>query len=291
VKEGEYLLAVNGKELKSDDNIYRLFEGTAGKQTVLQVGPNADATGSRQVTVVPTASERQLRNLAWVDANRRKVDALSGGRVAYIYVPDTSGEGFGRFNRYFFAQTNKQAVIIDERFNGGGNLADHIIDYLRQPLRNYITGRSGESDDAACPAGAIQGPKVMIINERAGSGGDYLPYAFRQANLGPLIGKRTWGGLVGIGGYPALIDGGMVTAPSNGLWFPNGRWDVENRGVAPDIEVEYDPQAVRAGHDPQLEKAIEVVLAALEKNPPKVATRPPFPNYYKAGLKEPAEGK
>jgi tricorn protease len=291
VKEGEYLLAVNGKELKGDDNVYRLFEGTAGKQTVLRVGPNPDGKDARDVTVVPVPSERQLRNLAWVDANRRKVDAMTGGKVAYIYVPDTSVEGFTRFNRYFFPQTDKEAVIIDERFNGGGQLADHIIDYLRQPLRNYLSGRAGEGADIAFPMGAIRGPKVMIINERAGSGGDYLPYTFRQAKLGPLVGKRTWGGLVGIGGYPTLIDGGMVTAPRMGIWFPPGRWDVENRGVGPDVEVEYDPQAVHQGHDPQLEKAVELALAELKRNPPEKYTRPAFPNYYKPGLKEPAEGK
>jgi tricorn protease len=291
VKEGEFLLAVNGKELKATDSVHRLFEGTAGKQTVLKVGPTADGKGSREVTVVPVPSERQLRILAWVDANRKKVETMTNGRVAYVYVPDTSTEGFTRFNRYFFAQTDKQAAIIDERFNGGGSLADHIVDYLGQPLRNYLTGRDGEGEDKPFPRGAIHGPKVMIINERAGSGGDYLPYTFKQAKLGTLVGKRTWGGLVGIGGYPPLIDGGMVTAPRMGIWFPNGRWDVENRGVAPDIEVEQDPQAMREGHDPQLEKAVELVLAELEKNPPKSLKRPPFPNYYKIGLKEPAEGK
>lgn len=291
VREGEYLLAVNGKGLRGTDNVHQLFDGTAGKQTVIRVGPTADGKGGRDVTVVPVPSERQLRSLAWVDANRKKVEAMTGGKVAYIYVPDTSAEGFARFNRYFFAQTDKQAAIIDERFNGGGQLADHIVDYLRQPLRNYITGRAGEGDDVPFPGGAIYGPKVMIVNERAGSGGDYLPYTFRQAKLGPLVGKRTWGGLVGIGGYPTLIDGGTVTAPRMGIWFPNGRWDVENRGVAPDVEVEFDPQAVREGKDPQLEKAIELVLAELAKNPPKPAQRPAFPNYYKPGLKEPAEGK
>jgi tricorn protease len=291
VNEGEYLLSVNSQDLKGEDNVYRLFEGTAGKQTVLRVGPNPDGQGSREVTVVPIANERQLRNLAWVDGNRRLVDERTGCKVAYIYVPDTSAEGFARFNRYFFAQTDKQAAIIDERFNGGGQLADHIIDYLRQPLRNYVTGRAGEGADMPYPRGAIQGPKVMMINERAGSGGDYLPYTFRQAKLGPLIGKRTWGGLVGIGGYPTLIDGGAVTAPRMGIWFPPGRWDVENRGVAPDIEVEFDPHYVREGKDPQLEKALEWVLAELKARPPLSYQRPPFPNYYKAGLKEPAEGK
>jgi tricorn protease len=226
-----------------------------------------------------------------VDANRKRVDELSGGKVAYIYVPDTSSEGFARFNRYFFAQTDKQAAVIDERFNGGGQLADHIVDYLSQPLRNHLTGRAGEGEDVPFPRGAIRGPKAMIVNERAGSGGDYLPYTFRQAKLGPLVGKRTWGGLVGIGGYPTLIDGGMVTAPRMGIWFPNGRWDVENRGVAPDVEVEYDPKLAREGRDPQLEKAVELVLAELKKNPPSSAQRPAFPNYYKPGVKEPAEGK
>jgi tricorn protease len=219
------------------------------------------------------------------------VDKLSGGKVAYVYVPDTSAEGFTRFNRYFFAQTDKDAAVIDERFNGGGQLADHIVDYLRQPLRNYITGRAGEGEEVAFPGGAIHGPKAMIINERAGSGGDYLPYTFRQAGLGPLVGKRTWGGLVGIGGYPTLIDGGMVTAPRMGIYFPNGRWDVENRGVPPDVEVEFDPKAVREGRDPQLEKAVELVLAELKKYPPTKVKRPPFPNYYKPDVKEPAEGK
>jgi len=289
VKEGEYLLAVNGQELRGDDEVYRLFEGTAGKQTVLKVGPNPDGKESREVIVVPVGSDRPLRNLAWVDANRRTVDKLTNGRVAYIYLPDTFVQGYTRFNRYFFAQAGREAAIVDERFNGGGLLADHVIDYLRQPIRSYATTREGA--DQAFPTSAIPGPKVMLINEQAGSGGDYMPYAFRQAGLGPLVGKRTWGGLVGISGYPPLVDGGMVTAPRWGIWFPNGKWDVENRGVSPDVEVEFDPKLVRDGKDPQLEKAIEMVMAELKKNPVKHPARPPFPNYYKLGSKDPAEGK
>jgi tricorn protease len=214
VKEGEFLLAVNGREVTAADTVYKPFEGTAGKQTVIRVGPTPDGKGARDVTVVPVASERPLRALAWVDGNRKKVDEMTGGKVAYVYVPDTSGEGFARFNRYFFAQTDKQAVVIDERFNGGGQLADHIVDFLRQPLRNYLTGRGGEGDDMPFPGGAVHGPKVMLVNERAGSGGDYLPYTFRQAGLGKLVGKRTWGGLVGIGGYPSLIVTAMTPALS-----------------------------------------------------------------------------
>jgi tricorn protease len=289
VNEGEYLLAVNGQELRGEDEIYRLFEGTAGKQTLIKVGGSADGKDSREVNVVPVRDEHALRNLAWVDANRRAVDKASGGRVAYIYLPDTEVQGYVRFNRYFFAQAGRDAAIIDERFNGGGLLADHVIDYLRQPIRNYATTREGS--DQAFPTSAIPGPKVMLINEQAGSGGDYLPYTFRQSGLGPLVGKRTWGGLVGIGGYPPLVDGGGVTAPRWGIWFPNGRWDVENRGVAPDVEVEFDPKVARQGKDPQLEKALEIVMAELKKNPIKHPVRPPFPNYYRPGSKEPSEGK
>ncbi|MHB1422657.1 MAG: S41 family peptidase [Gemmataceae bacterium] len=289
VKEGEYLLSVNAQEVRGADEVYRLFEGTADKQVVLKVGPSPDGKDSRSLTVVPINSERSLRNLAWVDGNRRAVDKMTGGRVAYIYLPDTSLQGYARFNRYFFAQAGREGVIVDERFNGGGLLADHVIDYLRQPIRNYATTREGA--DQTFPTSAIPGPKVMLINEQAGSGGDYLPYTFRQAKLGPLVGKRTWGGLVGISGYPSLVDGGGVTAPRWGIWFPNGRWDVENRGVAPDVEVEFDPKAIRQGKDPQLAKAVEIVLAELEKHPVQHPARPAFPNYHKRGLKNPAEGK
>jgi tricorn protease len=282
-------LAVNGQELNGDDEVYRLFEGTADKQTVIKVGPNPDGENSREVTVVPVANERALRSLAWVDANRRAVDKATNGRVAYLYLPDTSVAGYARFNRYFFAQAGRDAVIVDERYNGGGLLADHVIDYLRQPIRNYASTREGA--DQAFPTSAIPGPKVMLINERAGSGGDYLPYTFRQSKLGPLVGKRTWGGLVGIGGYPPLVDGGQVTAPRWGIWFPNGRWDVENRGVPPDVEVEFDPKLVRAGRDPQLEKGIEIVMAELKKHPVQHPARPAYPDYYKRGATEPAEGK
>jgi tricorn protease len=289
VKEGEYLLAVNDQDLRGDDEVYRLFEGTADKQVVLKVGPSPDGKNSRTVTVVPIGNERSLRNLAWVDGNRRIVDKMTGGKVAYIYLPDTANQGYARFNRYFFAQAGRDAAIVDERFNGGGMLADHVIDYLRQPIRNYASTREGS--DQAFPTSAIPGPKVMLINEMAGSGGDYLPYTFRQSKLGPLVGKRTWGGLVGIGGYPPLIDGGSVTAPRWGIWFPNGRWEVENRGVAPDVEVEFDPKAIREGKDPQLAKAVEIVMAELQKHPVKHPARPVFPNYYKRGMKDPAEGK
>jgi tricorn protease len=288
VKEGEYLLAVNGKDVRPPDNVYRFFEETADKQVVLKVGPNPDGKDSREVTAVPVADEQALRNRAWIEDNRRKVDRMTNGRVAYVYMPDTATGGFTAFNRYFFAQVDRQGAIIDERFNGGGWLADHVIDHLKRSVVSYVTAREGE--DLTVPQGAIFGPKVMIINEMAGSGGDYMPYTFRQAKIGPLIGKRTWGGLVGIGGYPELMDGGMVTAPHMALWFPTGNWEVENRGVAPDIEVEFDPQAWRAGHDPQLERAVTVVLAELQKQPHRKPHHPAYPNYHQ-GQKESAAGQ
>jgi len=232
------------------------------------------------VTVVPVASEASLRNLAWIEANRRRVAELSNGRLAYLWLPDTAAGGYTNFNRYFFSQLDKQGAVVDERFNGGGQAADYIIDYLRKPLLSYWAVRDGE--DFRTPFGTLPGPKVMIINEYAGSGGDLMPWMFRQLGIGPLIGKRTWGGLVGIGGYPALIDGGTVTAPHFAFYSPEGKWEIENRGVAPDIEVDLDPQAWRAGRDTQLERAVAVVLEALARNPPPAKPkRPDYPNYHR----------
>jgi tricorn protease len=282
VKVGDYILAVNGRDLHSSDNIYSFFEETAGKSVVLRVGPNPDGSGSREVTVVPVEDEIGLRNLAWIEDNRRKVDQMTGGRVAYVYLPDTYAGGYTNFNRYFFAQVGKEAAIIDERFNGGGDIADYIIDYLRRPLLSYWDMREGE--DITTPIEAIFGPKVMITNEMAGSGGDAMPWMFRQTRIGPLVGKRTWGGLVGHYTNPGdLLDGGFTGTPNLAFYNPNGTWDVENHGVPPDFDVELDPQAARAGHDTQLERAVEVVMDLLKKNPlPPPPHHPPYPNYHKA---------
>jgi tricorn protease len=278
VKAGEYLLAVNSRELHATDNIYSFFEATAGKQVVLRVGPKPDGSGARDVTVVPVEDEHALRQRAWIEDNRRKVEQATQGRVAYVYVPDTGNGGFTSFNRYFFAQIGKDAAIIDERFNKGGQLADYIIEYLNRQLMNKVASRDGM--DWNSPSQAIYGPKVMLINEMAGSGGDALPWYFRKAGIGPLIGKRTWGGLVGIGGYPQLIDGGLITAPRAAIYGLTGEWEVENHGVAPDDDVELDPQAARSGHDAQLEKAIAVVLQQLKEHPAPQIKRPPYPNYH-----------
>ncbi len=277
VKAGEFLLAVNGREVPASEEIYKFFEATAGLQTTLRVGPNPDGRGAREVTVVPVAGEAGLRNLAWIEDNRRQVDKLSGGRLAYVYLPDTSTGGYANFNRYYFAQVGKDGAVIDERFNGGGLIADYIIDYMRRPLMGYFAARDGA--DYITPVGSIYGPKVMIINEYAGSGGDMMPWLFRAAGIGPLVGTRTWGGLVGMAGAASLMDGGFIGAPQSGFWNPNGTWDVENHGVDPDVPAEMDPAAVRAGHDPQLEKAVQVCLELLAKNPPPKHVKPAYPDY------------
>jgi len=279
VAVGDYLLAVSGRKVSGRDNIYSFFENTAGKQVLLKVGPSPDGKGAREVMVVPVPNETALRNYAWIENNRRYVDNATGGRVAYVYMPDTSFGGYTNFNRYFFAQVGKDAVIIDERFNGGGALATDIIEFLQRKLLSLVATRDGE--DEAQPQGAILGPKVMLINEFAGSGGDAMPYYFKAAGVGPLIGKTTWGGLVGRAGGPALMDGGFVTAPSSGVWSPKDGWIAENVGIAPDIEIEHDPALVRQGKDPQLDKAIEVVMSELAKKPPVKPKRPAFPDHYR----------
>jgi len=283
VQVGEYLIAVNGRDVHPPADVYSFFEETAGKQVVLKVGAKPDGSGARDVTVVPVDDESGLRNYAWIEGNRRKVDELTGGRVAYVWLPDTYAGGYTNFNRYYFAQVGKDAVIIDERYNEGGDIADYIIDYLRRPLLSYWNMREGK--DITTPIEAIFGPKVMITNEMAGSGGDALPWMFRKTGIGPLVGERTWGGLVGHYSNPGdLLDGGFTGTPDLAFYNPNGTWDVENHGVPPDVEVQFDPKAAREGHDSQLEKAVEVVMDLLKKNPPAAEPHhPPFPNYQKSG--------
>ena len=276
VAEGEFLLAVNGRDVRADSEVYRPFEGVAGKQTVITVGPRADGTGSRQVTVVPIDNEGPLRLRTWMEDNRRKVDQMSGGRLAYVYLPDTAAGGFVNFNRYYYAQVGKQGAILDERFNHGGDIADYIVDQLKRTPQMINATREG--DEVVEPAQAIFGPKVMIINQMSGSGGDAMPWLFRKNNVGTLVGVRTWGGLVGIGNYPPLIDGGSITAPRWALYGTKGEWEVENIGIAPDVEVEQDPALVRQGHDPQLEAAVAIALDQLNKAPPPKFVRPAYPD-------------
>jgi tricorn protease len=289
-RAGEFLLAVNGLALTGTDNVYARFEGLADKQVTLRIGPAADGSGARDVTVTPVDSELRLRGRAWVEDNRRRVDQLSGGRLAYMHIPDTSRGGYTNFNRYYFAQVGKEGAIVDERFNHGGAQPDYIVDYLKRPLLHYRNTRHGE--DFTGPMGAIFGPKAMLINEYAGSGGDTLPWYFRKQGVGPLVGKTTWGGLVGgLGGYPPLMDGGNVSVPSVGFWDPDtGEWVAENTGIKPDIDVDLDPKAWRQGKDSQLEKAVEALMAELNKPRKAQKPRPPFPNYHKQAA-QPGSGR
>lgn len=278
VVAGDYLLAVNGVDVRATEDIYEYFEGTAGKSVVIRVSTDPSGAGAREVTVQPIPNERGLRNFAWIEDNRRTVDRLSGGKLGYAYIPNTGGDGYEYFNRYFLAQTAKQGIIIDERFNSGGAIADYMIEVMqRQPLFKMMT-RDGE--DITSPTGAIYGPKVMLINEYAGSGGDALPFMFHETKIGPLVGRRTWGGLVGIYGYPPLMDGMGITAPRVAIYTMRSQWEIENHGVAPDVVQDLDPAAWRAGHDSQLEKAVGIALDSLAKHPPTVVKRPAFPNYH-----------
>lgn len=285
VSEGDYLLEVNGRALAPPTNPYSLFEGTAGRQTLIRVGKSPAMEGSRIVTVIPVASEDGLRARAWIEGNRRLVDKLSGGRLAYIWLPNTAGPGYTAFTRYYYAQQDKQGAIVDERYNQGGQVADYIVSELDRKLMGFFAQRDGEPTTS--PIAGIYGPKVMIINESAGSGGDALPYMFRQRKLGPLVGTRTWGALVGTLGLPPTIDGGGITAPSLAFFDLAGKWAVENEGVAPDIEVEYTPAEVNKGRDPQLERAVQEALKLLEQNPVRRVPRPAPINRVSKGRQNP----
>ena len=276
VAAGDCILAIDNEPLTAAVDIQQPLEGTAGHVVTLRIaGPNGERP--RDVSVMPVASEAALRNTDWIDANQRKVSELSGGKLAYVYLPDTGAGGFTNFNRYFFAQTNRQGVIVDERFNAGGQIADYIIEVLNRKLESYWAPRYGAIEHT--PNDAIYGPKVMIANEYSGSGGDAMPWLFKYNKLGTLVGKRTWGGLVGIGQIPILMDGGAVTSPSVAFFSPEGKWEVENHGVDPDVVVEQDPKAVVAGHDPQLEKAVAVALDELARHPVPEPHKPAYPNY------------
>jgi tricorn protease len=228
--------------------------------------------GSRLVSVVPIASEDPLRTRAWIEENRRRVDKLSGGRLAYVWLPNTGGPGYTSFTRYYYAQQEKQGAVIDERYNHGGMVADYIVNELDRKLMGYFAQRDGNSSTS--PTAGIYGPKVMIVNESAGSGGDALPFYFRLRKVGPLVGTRTWGGLVGTLGTPSTIDGGGITAPSLAFYNLAGKWDIENIGVTPDIEVENTPAETMKGRDPQLERAVQEALKMLQQNPVKREPRP-----------------
>jgi tricorn protease len=277
VKVGDCILSIEGQDLTADMDIQQPLEGTAGR--VISIRIAGEDGKPRDISVIPIASEAGLRNVDWIEGNQKKVDQLSGGKLAYVYLPDTGAGGFTNFNRYYFAQMNKQGVVIDERFNGGGQVADYFIEVLGRHIESYWAPRYGKVEHT--PNAGIYGPKVMIANEFSGSGGDALPWLFKQAKLGPLVGKRTWGGLVGISAIPVLMDGGHVTSPSVAFFSPQGEWDVENHGVEPDYAVEQDPKAVSDGHDPQLEKAVSLAMEEMSKTPQPEVHKPAYPNYHK----------
>ena len=272
VNAGDYLLEVNGRPITASMNVYQAFEGTAGHQTVLRLNAAPSLDGSRLVTVVPTPSEDVLRTRAWIEDNRRKVDELSGGKLAYVWLPNTSIPGYNAFTRYFYSQQDRDGVIIDERYNEGGLVADYIVNELDRKPMGYFAMRDGKP--WASPAAGIFGPKVMMINESAGSGGDALPYYFKERHIGTLVGTRTWGGLVGTTGVPPTIDGGGITAPGLAFYDLTGHWAIENVGITPDIEVEYLAPEVIKGHDPQLERAVAEGLKMLQQHPVAHAGRP-----------------
>jgi tricorn protease len=276
VQEGDYIIAINGENLTANMDPYELLNTTAKVQTVLTVNSKPTTEGSWTIRVQPTESESALRQLAWVEDNRRKVDELSKGKLAYVWVPNTGGPGFNNFNRYYFAQQDKQGAVIDERFNGGGLLDDYMVDLMVRRLRAALTNEVPNGAPLRLPAG-ILGPKVLLINELAGSGGDFFPWIFRQQKVGPLIGTRTWGGLVKSSVHYAFVDGGAMTAPDNGVFDPiNNKWVAENMGVAPDIEQKISAVAVSKGKDLQLEKAVEETLKLLEKEPWPSVKNPPY---------------
>jgi tricorn protease len=265
IKEDYYLVGINGKELTDADDPYQFLDGTLDVQTTLHINKIPDFTGSWLEIVKPIASESNLRQRAWVEDNRRMVDKLSEGRLAYVWVPNTSSSGFISFNRYFFAQQDKKGAVIDERFNGGGLLDDYMVDLMKRRLRAAITNEAPNGIPFRLPAG-ILGPKVLLINEMSGSGGDFFPWVFRQQKIGPLIGTRTWGGLVKSSVHYSLVDGGGLTAPDNAVFDPVSKeWIAENEGVAPDIEVRQDAVSLSRGIDPQLERAVKETLKLLDQ--------------------------
>lgn len=280
-REGDYLVAIDGREVGTDGNPFALLEGTRGRAISIHVNDRPGMDGARELLVEPTGSESQLRTWAWVEDNRRKVDEMSDGRLAYVWLPNTGQGGYSNFNRMYFAQQDRQGAVIDERNNGGGSAADYFVDIMARELTGYFNSRAGDRKPFTQPMAGLFGPKVMIINGRAGSGGDLLPYLFRAYGIGPLIGTLTWGGLVGTWDTPPLIDGGRFVAPRGGFIDVDGNWAVEGDGVAPDIEVRNNPAEVIAGRDPQLEAAVAEALRLLETERVVFKPEPPAPVRYR----------
>ncbi|NLH71722.1 MAG: peptidase S41 [Verrucomicrobia bacterium] len=275
VNEGDYILAVNGEPIDTSEDPWTAFQGLADKPVLLTVNSKPSFEGAHEVLVQTLGSEARLRNLAWINENRIRVEKLSDGKIGYVYVPDTGQNGQNELVRQWRAQIAKPGLIIDERFNSGGQIPDRFVELLDRPIRNFWGVRDGR--DWAWPPISHFGPKAMLMNGWSGSGGDCFPFYFKQSGLGPLVGLRTWGGLIGMTGAPQLIDGGSVTVPTFGIYSTNGQWIIEGHGVDPDIEVVDDPAAMARGSDPQLERAVAEVLRLLSENPPPEPRKPPYP--------------
>jgi len=281
ISAGDYLLEVNGQAVSTSTNVYKYFEATANRQIKIKVSSKPTGEGARVVTVVPVENENQLRSFDWVEGNRRKVDQLSKGQLAYVYVPNTGNPGYTYFNRYYFAQQDKKGAIIDERNNGGGSAADYMVDIMARQLHGYFNSRASDHRPFLTPNAGIFGPKVMLINERAGSGGDLLPYLFNKMKIGPLVGTKTWGGLVGTWDTPPFVDGGRMVAPRGGFYDVNGQWAVEGVGISPDVEVQQSPAEVIKGRDPQLERGVEEAMKLMKTQGIELKPEPPAPVKYR----------
>jgi tricorn protease len=276
VKEGDYLISIDGREVTTADNPYLFLENKVGIPVEISVNSSPQATGARTSTIKPIANEQQLKHFNWVLERREMVDKLSGGRIGYIYVPNTSTDGNQELFRGMYTYHNKEALIIDERYNGGGFIPDRMIDLLDRRTLNYWHRNGLEPTKA--PGIAHDGPKVMLINGYSSSGGDAFPYYFKKLGLGKLIGTRTWGGLIGISGNARMVDGGYISVPRFGIYSTEGEWMIEGIGVYPDIEVVDRPEQLAKGMDPSLEKAVEVLLKELEANPVKKVSPPTPPD-------------
>jgi tricorn protease len=272
---GDYVLAIDGQELKATDDPYRLLRNKADNPVQLSLNKVPSFEGARTISYRPITDEQNLMYLDWVEGNREKVTNATNGRVGYLHVPDMGANGIREFIKSYYPQLRKEALIVDVRVNGGGNVSRMLIERLRRKVLALTYSRTND-EASTYPDGVFIGPMVALLDENSASDGDIFPAMFREAGLGPLIGKRSWGGVVGITSRGPLIDGGVVNVPEFGFTNKDGEWIIEGYGVDPDIEVDNDPPSVIAGKDPQLERAIAEVMAKL-KRPVKLPPKPAPP--------------
>ncbi|MFN0159311.1 MAG: PDZ domain-containing protein [Bacteroidota bacterium] len=277
VREGDYIIAINGKKTSEMNDVYESLINTAGKQVTLTLNSDAKESGGREVVVVPTASEQQLYYLNWVQGNIEKVSKATDGKVGYVHIPNMGADGLNEFVKYYYPQLRKEGLIVDVRGNGGGNVSPMIIERLRREIAMIGIARNAAVN--LDPGGMVLGPKVMLLDEFSASDGDIVAYRFKKYKLGPVIGKRSWGGVVGIRGSLPLLDGGYLNRPEFSRYDVEGKeWIMEGKGVDPDIFVDNDPAHEFAGTDDQLNKGIEVIKEEMRKNPVKLPDPPPYPD-------------